>query len=87
MWLASYAPRPHRGLSPARGRRFGKMELVDYKIHGLSSMAEHSLGAVIDGLESDEAKKLYAEFYADAADKKVDFNKVDKGGVKASDVN
>jgi hypothetical protein len=87
MALAAYAPNPTRGISPARGRRFGKMEMIDYKIHGLSTKPEHSLGAVIDKLESDDAKKLYAKLFAEATQNKVDFTKVDKGGVKAADIN
>ena len=86
LWIASYAPKPLRGLSPARGRRFGKMELVDYKILGSSDVAEKALDAVMPDLKSDEAKKLYAELFATAAKNKVNFGKVDKGGFKASDI-
>lgn len=86
-WFAAYAPRPERGLSPARGKRFGKMELIDYTVHGKSSLAEISLGAIENSLESDDAKKVYAKLFADAAAKKTDLSKVDKGGVKAKDIN
>ncbi|KKL57227.1 hypothetical protein LCGC14_2237520 [marine sediment metagenome] len=83
MWLATYAPRPHRGMSPARGRRFGKMELVEYEIRGSSSIAANSLNAVFDSLESDDAKKLYASLLSDATKNKVDFSKAAKGGADA----
>lgn len=86
-WFASYAPRPERGLSPARGKRFGKMELIDYTIHGESKFAETALSAIENSLESDDAKKIFAELFAHAAAHKTDLSKVDKGGVKQKDIN
>jgi hypothetical protein len=85
MWLAAYAPRPKRGLSPARGRRFGKMELIDYKISGLSDDVAISLDSVLNTVESDEAKMLLAKLYAEASASKVHYTKSDKGGAKPSD--
>jgi hypothetical protein len=46
-WLAIYAPNPLRGLSPARGGRFGKMEVVDYKVMGTLANAEEMLVATL----------------------------------------
>ena len=86
MWLACYAPRPMRGLSPARGRRFGKMELVDYTIHGASHEADINMGAFIDSLSKD-GKELVTQLLAEATQNKVDFTKQDKGAPKKGGLN
>jgi hypothetical protein len=59
-WLAAYAPCPVRGLSPARGRRFGKCEVIAYKIIGATADASNMLRSVRDRLSPD-AQKLADE--------------------------
>lgn len=78
-WLISYAPKPIRGLSPARGRRFGKLEVVDYKYLGESQSIESALSAVEDVLDDPRAKKLHVEFMAKAKQYGMSF-KDGKGG-------
>jgi len=79
LWLAAYAPRPCRGISPARGKRFGKFEVVDYKIGGCSYQAANALTAVLNSVESPEAKRLYTKLLAEAEQNQVDFRKVGGG--------
>lgn len=65
-WMVAYAPNPLRGLSPARGKRFGKMEVIDYKIAKDSSVAESALAAIESELSDPRAKKLHMEMMARA---------------------
>lgn len=63
-WLAAYVPRPIRGLSPARGRRFGKMEVVDYKLLGKSSNIANALEAVSSTLTDPRAIEINTKLSA-----------------------
>jgi hypothetical protein len=69
-WLASYGPLPIRGLSPARGARFGKVALVAFEELGENATATAMLGAVIDSLP-EEARRFAAEILADAEQHKL----------------
>jgi hypothetical protein len=65
-WLAAYVPRPIRGLSPARGRRFGKMEVVDYKVLGKSSSIANALESVYSALTDPRAIEINMKLLAHA---------------------
>lgn len=85
-WLAAYVPRPIRGLSPARGKRFGKLELVDYKILGISSSIESALAAVVDDIQDDRAIKIHSEMLSKAKQFGMSFRGKDgKDGADDSD--
>jgi len=58
-WLCDYAPRPVRGISPARGKRFGKLEVIGWRDLGKVTDFVASAKAVED-LLSDDAKALRA---------------------------
>lgn len=60
MWLAGYGPAPVRGLSPARGGRFGKVALLSFEELGSCSDASVLLSSVSSGVP-DEAKAYYAK--------------------------
>jgi hypothetical protein len=83
-WMMSYAPRPVRGLSPARGRRFGRLEVVGYKIFGQSEKIENALGSVVDAFEDPRAKKLAIEMMARAKQYDMSFKPKKGGEVPAS---
>ena len=53
--------RPLRGLSPARGARFGRMEMVGFRVLGESRSGKAFVGSVVEDLRSDEAKQFYAQ--------------------------
>ncbi len=78
-WLVAYAPKPVRGLSPARGKRFGKLEVINYKLIGESSNIENALSAVENDLQDPRAKKLHLELMARAKQYNMSF-KEGKGG-------
>lgn len=78
-WLIAYAPKPIRGLSPARGKRFGKLEVVAYNIIGESKSITNALTAVENDLEDPRAKKLHAEAFARAKQYDMSFRE-GKGG-------
>lgn len=84
MWLTAYVPRPIRGLSPARGKRFGKLEVVDYKILGESSNIATSLSAIEKDIEDPRAQKIFADLFAKATQYNMSF-KEGKGGAIADD--
>lgn len=83
-WLVAYAPKPVRGLSPARGKRFGKLEVTGYKLIGESSDISSMLDAVEDDLQDPRAKKLHLELTAKAKQYNMSF-KDGKGGSAAED--
>jgi hypothetical protein len=62
LWLASYAPRPIRGISPARGKRFGRLAMTGFTVLGEMASAKTSIESVMEGLP--EAAR---EFYQRAA--------------------
>ena len=76
-WLAIYAPNPIRGMSPARGGRFGKLAVVDHKILGRICDAEQALKNTAANLPP-EAQEYYAKLMAKM--KGVDLRAVSKGG-------
>lgn len=78
-WMVAYCPKPMRGLSPARGKRFGKLEVVDYKYIGESQNIESALSAVEGDLEDPRAKKIHLELMAKAKQYGMNF-KDGKGG-------
>jgi hypothetical protein len=53
--VAAYVPRPLRGISPARGKRFGKAELVDFGVIGPWKEQGAMLESV-EGLLTDQGK-------------------------------
>lgn len=65
-WLISYAPRPIRGISPARGKRFGKLEVIDYKIGGDSTIVENALNSIANDISDPRAVKLHTAMLAKA---------------------
>lgn len=78
-WLVAYVPKPIRGLSPARGKRFGKLEVIDYKYLGESQSIESALSAVENDIEDPRAKKIHLELMAKAKQYGMSF-KDGKGG-------
>ncbi len=83
-WLIQYAPKPTRGLSPARGKRFGKLEVIDYHLFGESAKVANALAAVENDIQDPRAKKLHAEMLAKAKQFDMSF-KPGKGGDLADD--
>lgn len=57
-FLMFYAPVPMRGLSPARGKKCGKMAVVGFELFGYANDDEAMLKAVSSGLP-EEAKAFY----------------------------
>jgi len=79
-WLTAYVPRPIRGLSPARGKRFGRLEVVDYKILGDSSTIENALNAISGDLQDPRALRIHTELLAKAKQFHMSFKEVKGGG-------
>ena len=82
LWIASMAPVPIRGLSPARGKRFGKMEVTSYKVLGATASAATMLTSVMEEL-SEEGQIFYAQLVTRAKD--VNFRSRPKGGFEGED--
>jgi hypothetical protein len=66
IWLAGYAANPMRGISPARGARYGKLAMVGYRVIGETRSARAFVGAVMDGIP-EEARPYYDEIMAGLA--------------------
>lgn len=77
-WLVQYAPKPTRGLSPARGKRFGKLEVIGYQLFGECAVVENTLNAVENDISDPRAKKIHAEMMAKAKQYTMNF-KAGKG--------
>jgi hypothetical protein len=73
-WLMAYAPHPIRGLSPARGGRFGRMAMIGYRVVGELRSAKNMLDGVMDDIP-DEAKEFYAAAMAELVKKDVPMRK------------
>lgn len=71
-WLSCYAPNPTRGMSPARGGRFGKLAVIGYDILGDMMEPTSALGAVIDSVP-EEAQQFYKDLMHRAKDGKFSF--------------
>lgn len=65
-FVASYAPLPIRGISPARGNRFGKLAVTGYEILGDSN--ESALKVARD-MVPESARKFYDELLASISQK------------------
>lgn len=65
LWLAAYGPNPVRGLSPARGGRFGKVALVGFVEKGETRSAKNMLEAVV-GQVPKEAAEFYEQLLREA---------------------
>lgn len=68
MFLATYAPVPQRGLSPARGRRYGKMAMVGFDIIGM--VKEESDKMIDDLIENGNFPPEAQAFYTESLKKK-----------------
>ncbi len=79
-WLMAYAPRPVRGLSPARGKRFGKLEVVGFEILGESVSVKNALNSIIPELSDPRAQKLAATMLAKASQYDMSFKPSKKNG-------
>jgi hypothetical protein len=64
VWLMGYAMRPLHGLSPARGGRFGRMEMTAYRVIGECRSGKTFVGSVVPDLRSEDAKSFYADVMA-----------------------
>lgn len=73
-WLTGYGPLPVRGLSPARGARFGKVALVGFNVLGETRSAKSFIGAVFDDLP-EEAKRFAATVMADLEKQNIDLRR------------
>ena len=60
LWLAGYGPNPIRGLSPARGGRFGKVALVAFEVLGVMSSATTLLEGV-SGMIPEHLRERYKD--------------------------
>jgi len=83
-WMVAYVPKPIRGLSPARGKRFGKLEVVDYKYIGESQSIENALSAIESNLDDPRAKKIHLELMAKAKQYNMSFKDGKGGGEDAA---
>lgn len=63
-FLAKYGPRPMRGLSPARGNRFGKVAVVGHEVIGDFKDDRAILTSVMAGLP-EEAREHYEKLLAE----------------------
>jgi hypothetical protein len=59
LFFAGYAPAPLRGISPAKGGRFGRMELIKYEVLSHTTDVVQTAKSIADlGILSQEAKDL-----------------------------
>jgi hypothetical protein len=65
LFLAAYGPKPLRGLSPARGRKFGKVALADFEVLGKTKDDVATLESVMD-LVSEEDREFYQSLIEEA---------------------
>lgn len=67
VWLAGYAPNPIRGISPARGARYGALAMTDFKVIGDLRSARTLLDSVMDQIPA-EAQEFYKTMRAEYDD-------------------
>jgi hypothetical protein len=73
-WLVGYAPRPIRGISPARGARFGKLALVGFREVADLKSATGLINSVVEELP-EEAKEFAMGVLAEMGDTDVNLRR------------